>query len=89
MLTCLRSKLKGYWESAQAVVSGIIQSAPIHTPCRYVKVLIKILSVLLAAVAIGATAAAMHEAIQSLVAWRNRTLQLFYTRSLLQVRCAG
>ena len=45
----------------------------------------KLLTTVLAAVAIGATAAAMHAAIGALVGWRNTTLQRFYARSLLQV----
>jgi hypothetical protein len=53
--------------------------------CRFARILLKIFSTLAAAMAIGATAAALQAAIEALVGWRNATLQFFFARSLLQV----
>ena len=57
--------------------------------CRYARILIKIVSTMLAAMAIGATATALQAAIEALVGWRNAALRFFFVRSTLQVRGYG
>ncbi len=52
--------------------------------CRYARQFFKAFTTILAAVAIGVTAAALQGAIEVLVGWRNAALQLFFGRSLLQ-----
>ena len=51
--------------------------------------MLKLLSTVLAAVAIGATAAVTHVAVDALVAWRNTALRAFFARGLLQVGRLG
>lgn len=51
---------------------------------RYARILIKIVSTMLAAMAIGATATALQAAIEALVGWRNAALRFFFVRSTLQ-----
>lgn len=53
--------------------------------CSLVRNTIKLLGTVLAALAIGATAAAVHHAIGSLLAWRNAVLAACFRVSLLQV----
>lgn len=49
----------------------------------------KVLSTVVMAVAIGATAASLHVAVDVLVGQRNAALAFFYRRSLLQVGGGG
>ncbi|PSC71767.1 family transporter: chloride ion channel [Micractinium conductrix] len=54
----------------------------------YARALLKLACTTLAGLAIGATAAAMHGAIDALVGWRNAALQRFYAVGLLQAYAA-
>lgn len=64
-------------------------TSPFATPSqlhRRARALLKLLTTVVAAVAIGATAAAMHATIDGVVGWRNAILRSFFRRgSLLQV----
>jgi hypothetical protein len=73
------------WAIDCFLIRALHPQIAIHDCCRVARALVKLLATVLAAVAIGATAAAMHAAINSLVGWRNTILQRFYSRSLLQV----
>lgn len=70
------------WQHERCLASRMPCTGP---RCRYAFALLKLLSTCAAAVLIGATAAAMHAAINGLIGWRNAALQFFFRRSLVQV----